>query len=364
MAKPTPFYQKHIECGGKMVEFAGFSMPIHYRNGVIEECKRVRSAVGVFDVSHMGEIEIRGEGREDFLNWMTVNDLSKLDTYQAQYTAMCYPDGGIVDDLVVYKLPQSYFMVVNAANTEKDYDWLLENKKGEVKIDNLSQDMAQLAVQGPEAEQVMQEVVDLELSLVGYYWSAQGKVSGAKAIISRTGYTGEDGFEVYFDSQFASEVWDAIFEAGREFDIEPVGLGARDTLRLEMRYCLYGNDMDKTTTPLEAGLNWIVKLEKSEFIGRDALIRQKEEGVKRRLVAFEPQGRAIPRHDYPILKEGRKIGGVTSGGYSPVLEKPIGLGYVKIPHDKIGTEVEIEARGTMVKAVIVKPPFYKKGTHK
>lgn len=364
MGKKTPFHEKHIECGGKMVEFAGFSMPIHYKSGVVQECKRVRSTVGVFDVSHMGEIEIRGEEREEFLDWITVNDLSRLGIYQAQYTAMCYPDGGIVDDLVVYRLPESYFLVVNAVNTDKDYEWVVENRRGEVEIKDLSPEIAQLAVQGPKAESVMQKVCRFDLSELEYYWSTHGGVSGVDAFISRTGYTGEDGFEIYFDPQFASQVWDALLEAGREFDIEPAGLGARDTLRLEMRYCLYGNDMDQTTTPLEAGLGWIVKLEKGEFIGRDALLKQKEEGVKRKLVAFKPEGKTIPRHDYRICKEGKKIGKVTSGAYSPALEAPIGLGYVQSPHNKTGTEIEIEARGRMVKATVVKPPFYKHGTHK
>lgn len=364
VAEKTPFYDKHIEHGGKVVEFAGFLMPIHYGNGVIEECKRVRSTVGVFDVSHMGEIEVTGEEREEFLDWVTVNDLSRLGTYQAQYTAMCYSDGGIVDDLVVYKLPESYFMVVNAANTEKDYEWLVENKRGDVEIRNLSPQTAQLAIQGPRSEAMVQKVVRFDLAQVDYYWSTHGAVAGVDTLISRTGYTGEDGFEIYFDPQFAAKVWDAIFEAGRDFDVEPVGLGARDTLRLEMKYCLYGSDMDKTTTPLEAGLAWIVKLEKEDFIGRDALLRQKETGVKRRLVAFEPQGKAIPRHGYLICKEGEKVGRVTSGAYSPALDRPIGLGYVEVPHHRVGTELEIEMRGRMVKAVVVKPPFYKHGTHK
>ena len=364
MAKRTPFYEKHIEYGGRMVEFAGFFMPIHYKKGVIEESRRVRSTVGVFDVSHMGEIEIRGEAREEFANLVTVNDVSSLSDYQVQYTAMCYPDGGIVDDLVLYKLPDRYLMVVNAANTKKDYEWLLEKRRGKVVIEDQSQETAQLAVQGPKGESVMQKLVRLGLGEMNYYWSAQKEVSGVDALVSRTGYTGEDGFEIYFKPQFAGEVWDGIFEAGRDAEIEPVGLGARDTLRLEMRYCLYGSDMDETTTPLEAGLAWIVKLDKTEFIGRDALLKQKAEGMKKRLVAFEPEGRAIPRHGYPILREGRTIGRVTSGGYSPALDRPIGLGYVDLPYDKVGTEVEIEARGSLVRAVVVKPPFYKHGTHK
>jgi len=362
--KKTPFYEKHIEWGGKMVEFAGFSMPIQYGKGVLEETRRVRTTVGVFDVSHMGEIEIQGRDALSFINHVTINDASKLDVYQAQYSAFCYRDGGIVDDLLVYRLPNKFFLVVNASNTDKDYEWLLQNQRGEVTILNQSENVGQLAIQGPRAEDVMQDLVDINLSRMGYYTGAEAKLLGFSVLISRTGYTGEDGFEVYCKPEEAHRIWEGIFESGKKWEIEPVALGARDTLRLEVNYCLYGNDIDQTTTPLEAGLGWITKLSKEEFIGRDFLVKQKERGVKRRLVGFEMLERGIPRHHYEIQVGGEKVGFVTSGNFSPSCEKFIGMGYINKPHDSGGSEIEIIIRGKPVRGRVVNPPFYKKGSRK
>ncbi|KPL10715.1 glycine cleavage system protein T [candidate division TA06 bacterium SM1_40] len=358
----TPFFEKHKALGARIVEFAGFEMPIQFTS-IIEEHRAVRSNVGMFDVSHMGEVTIRGPDALEFVNYVTINDAAQLAVGQAQYSALCYEDGGLVDDLVVYRLVDHFLFVVNAANIEKDYDWIVSNRSGDVEIENSSYETGQLAVQGPNAELVMQRVTNLKLSEIQFYWSAQGKVGGVEALVSRTGYTGEDGFEIYMAAENGPQVWDTIVEAGKEFSLKPVGLGARDTLRLEMKYNLYGNDMDETTTPLEAGLSWITKLEKEEFIGQEALKKQKEEGVKRRLIAFEMMGNEIPRPGFDILVNGEKVGHVTSGTFSPSLEKGIGLGYVARPHTKSGTELTIVVRGEPASAAIVKPPFYKHGTH-
>ncbi|MCK4584302.1 glycine cleavage system aminomethyltransferase GcvT, partial [candidate division WOR-3 bacterium] len=287
MSKKTAIYDEHIKLGAKIVEFAGFLMPIQYKDGIFSEVKRVRQTVGLFDVSHMGEVVIKGKNALAFINYITINDASQLDEYQVQYSAMCYEDGAIVDDLLVYRLPDRYLLVVNASNTDKDFEWILKNKAGEVEISNISDSITQLAVQGPVAEKVVQKLTDYELSNMEFYWSTETKVSGVDSILSRTGYTGEDGFEMYAKYKGGLKLWNDILNAGEEFDIEPVGLGARDLLRLEMKYCLYGNDINKSTTPLEAGLSWITKLDKENFIGKEALLKQKEEGIKRRLVCFE-----------------------------------------------------------------------------
>jgi len=329
--KKTALYDIHVSLGAKMVEFAGFLMPIQYE-GILLEHKKVRTSVGVFDVSHMGEIEVRGPKALEFVNYITINDASKLAVHQAQYTAMCYPDGGIVDDLICYRMPDHYLLVVNAANTEKDFQWLIENK-------------------------TLQKLTDVDLSKIKYFWFQQGKLAGVNMIISRTGYTGEPGFELYFPCEYSKAVWEAIFEAGAEFNIAPIGLGARDSLRLEKKYCLYGNDIDKTTNPVEAGLEWITKFNKGDFIGRDVLLKIKEEGPKRKLVGFLCEGKMIPRHNYPIEKEGKEVGYVTSGCFSPILEKNIGLGYVTTELSEIGTRLEMRSRGRSIPIEIVKTPF-------
>lgn len=358
----TPFYGKHKALGARIVEFAGYEMPIQFTS-IIDEHLAVRSNVGVFDVSHMGEVEIRGPDALSFVDYITINDALQLDLWQAQYSALCYPDGGLVDDLLVYRLPGRYLLVVNAANIEKDYEWIVANKRGDVEIRNSSYETGQLAIQGPNAEPVVQQVIDLALSELPYYWASETKAAGVDVLFSRTGYTGEDGFEIYMDAKDGPLVWDALFAAGEDRGIRPVGLGARDTLRLEMKYCLYGNDMDETTSPLEAGLAWITKLEKDEFIGQEALRKQKDEGVHRRLVAFEMRGHEIPRPGFDIFAEGESVGRVTSGTFSPSLQKGIGLGYVDRPHTKSGTLLSVIVRGKAAPAEIVKPPFYKHGTH-
>jgi len=390
MLKRTPFYRKHVEAGGKIVPFAGFEMPIQYK-GILHEVKRVRSTVGMFDVTHMGRIEIRGQGAVKFISELTTNAPSRLEVFQAQYSCMCYPDGGIVDDILVYRLPDKFLLVVNASNKDKDYKWMVKHRLNSVEIIDVSDEFAQLAIQGPMAEPTIQPLVDINLSEIKYYWASEGKIAGVNALISRTGYTGEDGFEVYFESKYASKVWDEIIGAGQGFELEPVGLGARDILRLEMKYCLYGNDIDETTTPLEAGLGWITKLDKEDFIGKDALLKQKETGITRKLTAFVMKGKTIPRHHYPIRGSGSPrpsprswvlsakggcasgtkgksplplIGNVTSGNFSPSINQFIGLGYVNIPHNEVDTELEIECKGNLELAKVIKPPFYKHGTHK
>jgi aminomethyltransferase len=357
--KKTSLYDTHVRLGGKMVEFGGFLMPVQYK-GIIEEHRCVRTRVGLFDVSHMGEFRFTGSDALAFIQRMTLNDASKLEVGQAQYTGMCYEHGGMVDDLLVYRLADGYMMVVNASNIDKDFEWLAEHKQGHVELSNISDETALLALQGRYAEPTLQKLTDVDLSQIRFYHFTDGEVAGVKAMISRTGYTGEDGFEIGFDASQAETVWNAILEAGEEFGIQPIGLGARDTLRLEMKYCLYGNDIDETTTPLEAGLGWIVKFDKGEFVGREALLKQKEAGLRRKLVGFEVNSRAVPRHDYAILKDGESVGRVTSGTFSPMLEKPIGLGYVRIEHTAVGTELEIDIRGRHAPAKVVKTPFYKR----
>lgn len=362
MPKKTPFYEMHVKNNGKIVEFAGFLMPIQYE-GIILEHESVRKNVGVFDVSHMGEIEIRGDDRLRFVNYITTNDARTLEPYQVQYSTMLYPDAGIVDDLLVYNLPDRILLVVNAANSDKDYQWILENKKFDVEIKNSSDEIGQLAVQGPVAEKVMQKICDIDLSQIKYYWSTETSLQGVPVVLSRTGYTGEDGFEVYVDRKHAEPIWNMIFEAGKDVGIKPIGLGARDTLRFEMRYCLYGNDIDKTTNPLEAGLAWVVKLDKDEFIGKENLLKIKEAGIKRRLVGFEVVEKGIPRPRQDINNGDNKIGHVTSGTFSPSLKKGLGMGYVNVPLHKAGSRITIASK-VPFEAEIIKGPFYKKASHK
>lgn len=354
--RKTGFYEMHLKHHAKMVEFAGFYMPIQYTS-ILEEHKKVRTSVGMFDVSHMGEVEISGPQALEFINHIAINDASKIEVNQAQYSAMCYEDGGIVDDLIVYRLKDRYWLVVNAANTHKDFEWMLQHRIDGVEIKNISDDISQLAVQGKNAEVALQVLTDVDLSAIKFYWFAEGRLADVEMLISRTGYTGEPGFELYFDRQFSEQVWEKIIEAGKPYGLSPIGLGARDSLRLEKKYCLYGNDIDETTNPLEAGLGWITKLDKGDFIGREALLRIKQEGIKRKLIGFEVEGRMIPRHGYEIKKDGEKVGVITSGAYSPILEKNIGLGYVEIAHANIGEQIDIEHGNRSVAAVIVKTPF-------
>lgn len=359
----TPFYEMHVRHGARIVNFVGFAMPIQYTS-IVNEHLRVRSTVGMFDLSHMGEIEIRGPQALAFVQKMTINDASLLQIGQVQYSAMCYPDGGIVDDLLVYRCEDSYILVVNAANVDKDFQWLLDNGDGQTDVLNRSAAYALLAIQGPRAEDVLAKLTDLDLKVIAFYSFAWGSVCGCPMLISRTGYTGEDGFELYLDPQHAHQIWDCVLEAGQEFELQPVGLAARDSLRLEMKYALYGQDIDRTTNPLESGLGWITKLNKGDFIGRQALLDLKERGLSRRLVCFEMQQRAIPRQHYDLCVGGQKKGQVTSGIFSPSLNKGIGMGYIPVKYAAVGTELEILIRNKLVPARVVKPPFYKEGSRK
>jgi aminomethyltransferase len=359
--KKTTFNSIHKKLGAKMVEFAGYEMPIQY-SSIIAEHKAVRNSVGVFDVSHMGEIFITGEKALDFVQHITINDASKLFPGRVQYSAMCYPDGGIVDDLLVYKISEKEFLlVVNASNIEKDFGWMKENNKFGVSIVNRSDDYSLLAVQGPNSQDVLQKLLSEKLELE-YYHFTKGKFAGVEMIISRTGYTGELGYELYFtgDESTAEKVWNEIFKAGKEFDIQPVGLAARDSLRLEMGYCLYGNDIDQTTNPIEAGLGWITKIEKTDFIGKGAILKARQDGTNRKLVAMISDEKSFPRHGYEIVANGKKVGVITSGTVSPVLEKPIALGYVDKPFNSQGSEVFFKIREKEFPARITKLPFVKK----
>ncbi len=358
--KRTPFFEQHQQAGAKIVPFGGFEMPVQYA-GIMEEHKTVRTAVGVFDVSHMGEFFAQGPNALSFLQSITVNDVSKLTPGKAQYSAMCYEDGGIVDDLLIYMLAdQSYMIVVNAANIDKDWAWMQQHCPAGVTFENKSDATALLAVQGPRSLATMQKLTSVDLSVIPYYGFVRGTLAGIDMTISRTGYTGELGFEIYFGVEHAASVWKSVFDAGKEFGIAPIGLGARDTLRLEMGYCLYGNDIDQTTNPIEGGLGWITKLAKGDFIGKTVIERCKADGAKRKLVGMMLKEKAVPRHGYPLLVNGENVGVVTSGTFSPSLEKGIAMGYVARQHAEIGTTLQIDVRGKALDATIVALPFLKK----
>ncbi|MBN2363096.1 glycine cleavage system aminomethyltransferase GcvT [candidate division WOR-3 bacterium] len=363
--KTTPFYEEHLKNAAKIVPFAGFKMPIQYPAGIVSEVLNVRTTAGLFDVSHMGEIEIRGKQAADFVNFIVTNDVSNLPDKGVLYTAMCYPGGGIVDDLLVYRLENYFLLVVNASNIEKDFSWITENSAGfDVEIANKSDETAQLALQGPVSEKIMQNIADIDYGSLGFYQSARTEIENVPVIISRTGYTGEDGFEIYSPADRSTFLWQKILDAGEKFSACPVGLAARDILRLEMCYCLYGNDISKDTTPLEAGLGWVVKLEKQDFVGKKVLLDQKQNGVDRRLVHFVMNGKGVARKGFAIHSAGEVVGEVTSGAYSPILDKSVGMGYVKTGHHKINSRIDIDVRSKLFEAVIVKPPFYKNATHK
>lgn len=360
--KNTPFTEKHIALGAKMHEFAGYNMPIEY-TGIIDEHTTVCNSVGVFDVSHMGEFWVKGPNALAFLQKVTSNNVAALAPGKVQYS--CFPNeqGGIVDDFLVYQYEdEKYLLVVNASNIEKDWNWCVSHNTEGAILENASDHMAQLAVQGPKATETLQKLTSIDLSGIPYYTFKVGEFAGQKnVIISNTGYTGAGGFELYFYPEAAMQIWNAVFEAGAEFGIKPIGLGARDTLRLEMGFCLYGNDLDDTTSPIEAGLGWITKFtEGKNFINRPALEKQKNEGVVRKLAGFEMIDRGIPRHGYDLVNaEGEKIGTVTSGTMSPMRKIGIGMGYIKPEYAKAGTELFIDMRGRKLKAVIVKTPFRK-----
>jgi len=359
--KNTALTQKHISLGAKMVPFAGYNMPVSY-SGLNDEHATVRNAVGVFDVSHMGEFILKGDKALDLIQRVTSNDASVLTDGKAQYSCLPNNDGGIVDDLIVYRIDEkTYMLVVNASNIDKDWNWISQFNTEGVDMKNISEETSLLAIQGPKGLETLQKLTDVKLAEIPYYSFAKGKFNGIdNVVISNTGYTGAGGFEIYFKNEDADKIWDAIFTAGAEFGIKPIGLGARDTLRLEMGFCLYGNDIDDTTSPIEAGLGWITKFTK-DFTNRVAIEKQKTDGVTKKLVGFEMIDRGIPRHDYQIADaNGNIIGKVTSGTQSPTLNKAIGMGYVNKEFAKADTEIFIVIRDKAIKAQVCKIPFLKK----
>jgi aminomethyltransferase len=359
----TPFYDIHRALNARIVPFAGFEMPVSYPGGITAEHNAVRTHAGLFDVSHMGEFVIRGERMVEFVNYVTTNDVAALADGQVHYSTILRDDGRIVDDCLVYKFADRIVMVVNASNREKDLAHIgTHARRFGVQLGDISDDIALLALQGPLAEDILRPFVDVDLSAIKYYWHSWGHVGGMHALISRTGYTGEDGFELYFDPRWAEPIWNLLMGTGK---VTPAGLGARDTLRLEMGMALYGNDIDDTVTPLEANLGWLTKLNKGEFVGRDALLRQKEQGLSRRLVGFTvDDGRSIARHGHPVFFGDRPSGEVRSGTMSPSLGIPIGTAYLPLAGAKEGSKLEIDIRGRRVAATVVKPPFYRNASHK
>lgn len=355
----TALYDKHVSLGAKMVPFAGFEMPVQY-TGVTEEHFAVREKVGIFDVSHMGQFFVEGPAAKDLLQFVGTNNVDALENGKAQYTCLPNGKGGIVDDLIVYKMTdEKYFVVVNASNIAKDWNHISKyNEKFGAKLTNASEEMSLIAIQGPKATETLQKLTDINLSELAYYHFTVGKIAGVDdVIISNTGYTGSGGFEIYFKNENAVKIWEALTEAGEEFGLIPCGLASRDTLRLEKGFCLYGNDIDDTTSPLEAGLGWITKFEK-DFVDKETLAKQKEEGITRKLVGFEMQEKAIPRHDYLVVDaDGNEIGKVTSGTMSPMKKIGIGLAYVAKDHFKVGSDIFIQIRNKNIPAKIVKLPF-------
>jgi aminomethyltransferase len=359
--KKTRFHEFHKALGGRMIEFFGWEMPVEFK-GIIQEHMAVRTAAGLFDVSHMGELLVRGKDALALIQHLTPNDAARLAPYQIHYSALTTPQGTFVDDMLVYCLsPEEFLLVVNAANTDKDYSWITDHAAGfNVSAENASDVYSQLALQGPKAVEILQPLTDIELAGLKSFWAARGKVAGTPVLISRTGYTGEDGFEIYTTAEEPAVMMEEIMKRGQSLGLLPVGLGARDTLRLEAKLMLYGNDIDETTTVLEADLKWIAKLNKGDFLGRDALEKQLAEGVGRKLVGFELIDRGIPRPHYPVFAGGQKAGQVTSGTFAPFLKKSIGLAYLPVEFTGAGTEIEIEIREKRTKAKVVPTPFYKR----
>lgn len=359
--KHTPLYEQHVKLGGRIVDFGGWALPVQY-TGIVEEHEHVRGAAGLFDVSHMGEITVKGRDAGSFIQKLVTNDISKAVDGQAVYSPMCDPDGGVVDDLLVYRLgAEDYLLVVNAANTDKDYAWVCEHLEGDVEAVNVSDQWAQLAVQGPKAQDILQKLTDYPLAEIRFYrFAPHVRVAGYDALVSRSGYTGEDGFELYTNPQNAPALWNALLEAGRDDGLIPAGLGARDTLRFEAALPLYGQELSAEISPLEAGLQRFVKLDKQGFIGKDALARQAAEGLKRKLVGFEMVERGIPRSHYGIEKDGSPIGFVTTGSLSPTLKTVIGLALIQSEYASDGTEFDVVIRDKPVKARVIPIPFYTK----
>lgn len=359
--KTTPLHDVHVAAGARMVDFGGWHMPVQY-TGVIDEHNAVRARAGLFDVSHMGEARVRGPQALDYLQQLTCNNVARLKPGRVHYNGLMLPNGAFVDDLLIYMMAEGeYLLVINAANTPKDLEWFEQHVVGfDVEVTDESAAWGQIALQGPNAERILDGLVTVELSDLRYYSFVETEVDGVRSIVSRTGYTGEDGFEIYAPASATQQLWSSMMDAGAPHGVVPIGLGARDTLRLEAKMALYGNEIDDSTTALEADLGWIVKFGKGEFIGRDALALQAQEGIARKLVGFEMRGRAVARHGYRALKEGQEVGRVTSGSYAPFLKKNIGLAY--LPRDlwEVGTEFEVEIRRRQEAAVVVSTPFYRR----
>ncbi len=360
--KRTPLFNDYLDYGAKTIDFGGWDLPVQF-SSIKEEHEAVRHQAGLFDVSHMGEIEVKGSGSLDYLQRMMTNDVSKLVDGKAQYTAMCYEDGGTVDDLLVYKrADHDYLLVVNASNIEKDFTWLTSHVFGAVELTNVSDDTAQLALQGPLAEKVLQKLTTTPLNEIGFFnFKEDVEIGGIEALVSRTGYTGEDGFEIYCHKDDASTLWKLILEHGKEQGVLPCGLGARDTLRFEANLALYGQELSKDISPLEAGIGFAVKLQKeSDFIGKNALLKQKENGLPRKLVGLEMMDKGIPRHGYEVFSGDQQIGFVTTGTQSPTLKKNIGVALLELSYTELGQEVEVQIRAKRLKAKVVPTPFYKR----
>jgi aminomethyltransferase len=358
--KRTPLYATHRELGARMVDFGGWDMPVQY-SGIIDEHTAVRTSVGLFDVSHMGEIEIDGPQAADLVEHVTCNAAGNLAIGQAQYSALLYDHGGFVDDILVHKVADDhYFLCVNASNQDKDFEHIRAHNRFDAEVEFAGTRYAQIAIQGPHALETLQRLTDTELAEIQYYWFVDGVVSNVPARIARTGYTGEDGFEIYIPPEEARRIWDELLRAGSEFAIRPCGLGARNTLRLEAKMALYGHEIHASINPYEAGLGWIVKLDKGDFVGRDALVAQKQKGVSRKLAGFEMRGRGIGRDGYEVMLDGAAAGWVTSGGPAPTLNKNIGLCYLPAARAKPGQAIEIVIRNQPVEAVTVETPFYKR----
>lgn len=361
--KRTPLHEEHRRLDAKLVPFAGYEMPVQYPSGILAEHQAVRERAGMFDVSHMGELEVRDGDALGFVQHVTTNDASRLEVGQAQYSAFCGTDGSMLDDCIVYRFDDHYMLVVNASNVDSDRDWISAHadRFGTQVVDR-SEETGLIALQGPKAQDILARLTDADLDGIRYYHFGEGTVADVPAVISRTGYTGEDGFELYLPADRTADVWQALMREGKQFGLLPAGLGARDSLRLEMGYALYGNDIDERRTPLEAGLGWVTKLDKGDFIGRDAIAKQKESGVRERLVGFICQERGFPRHGYTVQIDGEAVGEVTSGIVSPMLQQGIGMAYVPAESAKPGTRIDIMVRDRAIPAEIVRPPFYKDGS--
>lgn len=362
VAKKTPLYDEHVRLGGKIVEYAGWFLPVQYE-GLIPEHEAVRNAAGIFDVSHMGQIVVKGKDALAYLQYLCTNDISKVEKNQTIYTMFCYPDGGVVDDFLIYKLEDDeYILVVNAANTDKDFKWMIDNKKDfNIIIENKSDQIGEVAIQGPNSEKILQKLTDFDLSSIKpFYFEPKVDMLGIECMVSRTGYTGEDGFEVYAPAEDIVKIWNALLEKGKEDGLKPCGLGCRDTLRFEAGMPLYGNEISEDINPLEGGLKFFVKFEKEEdFIGKEALKKQWDEGLTRKVVGFELLGRGIPREGYEVHKDGKKIGHVTTGYMSPTLKKSIGNALIDINETEIGNEIDIMIRNKPVKAKVISRKFLK-----